>query len=314
MIMDTNLVSASDLRRLTFGSYEQKIVQLKDSILAGVSEQIKVDAAKLSLIATFPDRAVVEGPNSSFYNVKLESSDDGSVHVVGVEKEKVEVIEPSRMGQWIESEVERAVDAWMKGDVSRARETLEGVLPHVPSTSEGDEAQVLVTVESKLSTPYRPWRRLYEERKSNIHRFVVNHFEALEATKLAPKYRKLYDGSIHESKLGGYEEIVENDLAIVMARYLKLSVDTTAAVDRARATAQKVAGSGDSSIQLYSGFAEDLVHDLAGVVRLAERATTRVGSVSGRGRLRDALAENLHQYEVASRFVVEVADRLTKAA
>lgn len=315
MIMESpNLVSASDLRRLTFGSYEQKIAQLRESILTGTAEISGVRVESLDLLATFEKRAVVSGPDNKFFAVTLETADDGDVHVVACAPEKVDVIDSTRMGAFIEAEVGAAVDAWFKGDVSAAVARISSVMPYVASTTEGDEKQALASLASHTEAVYRPWRRMFESRKTHIHRFVVNHFARLESTKLAAKYRKLYDGSLAESTLDGYESIVENDLAIVQNRYKLLAAETSAAVDRAAGPLEKAKGTSNDTIQLYSGFAEDLILDLAGVERLAERVSTRVSSISGRGRLRDLLAEALHQYEVASRFVVEVAERLSQAA
>lgn len=309
----TNIVSASDLRRLTHGSYEHKIARNRDVILEGVAQESGSSPADLSILSTYDECAVVVGENGKFWRVHLEAADSGDVHVVRITEEPVDALDVTNVGAALENGADRAVKAFMRGDLDAVKEQLSQLVSLTPSTSEEDGQAAISTLDSVFSSG-RAWKRIYEERKSQIDRFVVNDLESLEADRLHPKFSKLYDGTLEESEYSNYAELVEEDLALVQRRYQNLFEGTDALVDAAQAGIVKAREGGGAVVEIFEAFASDLLEDLQLIVKQSGRAAQKVTTIGGRGKLRDTLVEGLHTYEVAGRFVHEVAGRLAQAA
>lgn len=135
--MNANLVSAVDLRRLTMGSYEQKIVATRNAITEGAAKHLRVSADKLQIVATYEDQAVVL-TGGAFWRLKLEKSDDGQVHVTDSVQETVQAYGLDNVGafQFAEDAAEAVVDAFLAGRVPEAKERL-GQLVRVAPLSTG---------------------------------------------------------------------------------------------------------------------------------------------------------------------------------
>jgi hypothetical protein len=132
---------------------------------------------------------------------------------------------------------------------------------------------------------------------------------------LRAKFRKLYDGSVEEAKIPGFGALVNQDLQAVALKVDGLYEATLGAFEASYAALLNAQSGSDSSgvLDLYEGFALDLIEDLERVQTQAKIAMDRVTTVPSQGKLRDLLAEGIAPYEVASRFVINVANRLSKA-
>ena len=65
---------------------------------------------------------------------------------------------------------------------------------------------------------------------------------------------------------------------------------------------------------LFARFSDDLYADLLAIHESSSRAIGEVDDIRARGKLCDTLVGGLHDREVASRFVVVVADRMVEAS
>ena len=307
-----NLVSATDLRRVTQGSYEQRMSRIHEAVISKLVDKFECESTDVKVLATF-DEDVVAQVDGKVHRVRVQESDTGDVHVVSCVEEDVPVYNLDNAHEFVEAEVGLAVDQYLKGDITGAKVRIESVLPYVSSTPKGSEDTVLHTVESALSAS-RLWKRIYEQRKSQITKYVVNHLEAIEANRLEPKFSKLSDGLVEESDQSSYSDLVNEDLEYVLSRYESLRSNIQEAVDAAEDGLEKAKKSGSEVVDVYERFSEDLLNDLDRINNLNKRVLGKVTSVAGRGKLRDTLAEDLYTMEVAGRFITEVSTRLSEVA
>lgn len=305
-----NLVSASDLRRITHGSYEFKISQLHEDLRETIAERIGASPEDIESVATYEDHVVVRH-EKSFYNVKLESSDTGERYVTLCTEEPIAVYDDSTVGTFVENEVDAAVTAYLNGDVSGALRRIAEIVPLVPSTESGSQDRAISTVECVLDRP-RVWKSVLESRKNSIHRFLVNRLEDLENEKLVPKFSSLYQGNLEESELSVYAEVVNTDLDYVTQRYAKLETTLAEGIASAEPGVSKARGKGGDVVELYEKFATDLLDDVQSVNKFVSRVLPKMTAINYRGKLRDTLVERLHSYEIAGCFVTQVANRLAQ--
>lgn len=285
------------------GSYEAKIEAVRDVVVDHLRETL--GTTEIEIVATHSDHVVAHA-GGRFHRVVVQESDSGSVKVVEVGALQVETYEePTKFAT---KEAERIVDLFFKGGIDQAKEKLAGIIPLVITDQRRDEEQRVEGVELILQAD-RAWRTLFEERSAQFKQFILDELAVLEEHRLQPKFRALYEGSIDDSKLGGYADLVEEDLEIVLDRIEAVRETTLTAFKRARPVLRE---SGEDEVfPMYEKFATDLIDDLGTVHEAGSQAAFRIEDVACRGKLRDTLAESVHNYEVASRFVVAVAHRLT---
>lgn len=307
--LSRNLVSASDLRRLTHGSYEYKIHALHAQVMEEVATRVNTPLEDLEVVATHPDHVVVQSPDG-FYSVQLENSDTGTLHVTRCVEEDVGVYDGSNVEVFIEAGIDAALTLYFKGDVGGALTKLSEVAGLVPDTLEGAQDQAISTVEGVLGR-HRVWKRLFEGRRSHIQRFIVNFLPALEEARLVPKFTELYEGTSEDDNLSAYGDIVSADLGYVLKRYADL--EDTLRTRMGEAADRVAEARGADVVELYEKFATDLLDDVQSVNKFATRVALKLTQIKYRGKLRDALVERLHRYEVAGCFVTEVASRFKAA-
>lgn len=300
------LVPGSELRRLMQGSLEERVSQIGDAVQSHFHEMNSDSDAEI--VATHSDAAVVFS-EGMFHRAKYEVSDNGNVRVVEVEPLQVETFEENEAHKLLYKEAREVVDLFINGATPVAKARLQDLALQAASVSQPDDKRSLETVESLLKMD-RAWKSLYEQRGKAIRKFIMDDLEELDRERLQPKFRQLYEGQISDEKLFGYASLVEEDLEIVLDR-------AEAVHDAARTAFESVSGTlrklDNDIIPMYEEFATDLLDDLQTIHKAASKAVFETNDVAVRGRLRDTIAEALHPYEVASRFVVEVANRLTEA-
>lgn len=312
MLGDPNkVVPASELRRLTQGSYQQRIAE----VAAWGREHWK--NARQSLIAVDDASATfcVEGDDGGdmFIRVQLEKSDNGNLTRTDQQVLEVDVRDKDDLNDYVEAEAVGIVNLWIAGQPEKAKSKLKELVPQVQWTPIRAPEDIISNVESVLSAD-QPWKAAFVEREAQIKALVGSD---LTEDRLRPKFRKLYDGTVEDEKLEGFRPLVSEDVQTVIARYAQLQEDTETAFEdsyTALLEAQTEESDDSAVLDLYEGFARDLLLDFDRVskqTQIALRSTEK--DVRCQGRLRDVLAEGIAPYEGASRFVVKVADLLTQA-
>jgi len=310
MLGDPNkVVPASELRRLTQGSYQQRIAE------AATWGQEHWVNARQSVVAVDDASATfcVEGSEGAdmFIRVCLEKSDTGKLVETSQKVLEVDVRDKDDLDDYIEAEAIGIVNLWIAGQADKAKSKLKSLVPQVQWTPIRDKADIISNVESVLAAP-QPWKTAFTERREQIKALTGSD---LTEDRLRPKFRKLYDGTVEDEKLEGFRSLVSEDVQTVIDRYTHLQELTVEAFEDsypALLEAQTDETDDSAVLELYEGFSRDLLLDFDRIAKQTQIAM-RVEDVRSRGRLRDVLAEGIAPYEGASRFVVKVADLLTQA-
>lgn len=301
----TKVLPASEARRLTQGSYEYLIQRIADAV------GLAFEGA--TVIASYPEYVVVES-GGKFFKASLEEADSGKLEVTERTEIEVDIRDRDKLDEYVQDEVRAIVDLWCSGAADKAKARLEAVAPMIVGRPFRDEGGLLESVETAL-TFERPWKRAFAEREDQIQAFLGSDLDEVRSGLLRPKFGKLYDGSVEEAKFPDFEGLVKQDLQAVIERVDTLFEATQEAFEESFDALVTAQGGSDESgvLDLYEGFALDLIEDLERVQNQAKIASERINTIPGQGKLRDVLAEGIAPYEVASRFVINVANRLSKA-
>lgn len=286
------LLPTSELRRLRVGSYEDRIEATRRRLRDLLGEE------PFTVLATRQDEAIVHA-RDGFYRVALTEGEVSNLDV--------EVFSPDATLALVEREAEGIADLFIRGSVESARTRLENLVLAAPSEAADDPVSRL---RARMLAP-ASWRRLFEARRGEMLDFLGDEAETLEEARLHPKLGKLYDGSIDEGNLDNYEDRVAEDLGDVLERLGQLRDDVDGALETIGAAYTETP---DAVVNVVGCFAGDLLDDLRGLQESGSRVAESVDDIRTRGKLCDTLVEGLHDREVASRFVVAVANRMIEAS
>jgi len=286
------LLPDAELRRLRVGSYESRIEEVARVVRASLGEE------PFEIVSTQYDGAVVYS-GGKFHRMVL--TEDG----VMLGDLDVEVFNTASLYSFVEREAGAVADLFLRGSVKSAVARLENLVP-VAQISGGP----LAKIESMIESP-RPWKRLFEARKEFIVGFLGDDVGALEEGRLRPNFGKLYDGSIEEGKLDNFEDRVAEGLGIVLERLGQIRDEVGTAL--ASAT-DAISESTEPIAALFAQFSDDLYADLHALHESGSSAIEAVDDILARGKLCDTLVGGLYDREVASRFVVVVANRMVEAS
>ena len=290
MIGNRKLVPASELRRLRIGSYEEKIGE------ANAVARVLFGEAVFEIVATRESDAIVYSDGRF---LRMEFHEEGP----RLSDLDVEVLDPSNVWEFVGREASLIAGLFLEGSRDMATTRLQNLVPSVPARRDA-----LAQVEYVAASP-REWRRTFKARSKAFGRFVGDDLSGLEESRLHAKFKKLYDESINEGKLADYSDRVAEDLKTVTQRLAKMHEDTAAALASMRDQLSNPV-EGAEILGAFTRFAEDLVDDLRLLDETHSHALEVVDGVGARGRLHDIVVEGLHEREVASRFVVVVAEKM----
>jgi len=293
------------VRRLTMGSYEHTIAKLNEAIQRCKKSLFKEESIRV--FGTFPGHAIVVAESGKFYRAVFEEK-DGAFKVTGVSGVPVPMADS--VPDFVRTEVQSVVEAFLAGKIDAARIKLEGVAPFVGNRKQITESQLTESVISAMKAE-KPWRRLYQEQEQKIRKFLWGDLAAIQEAAVSPKFKKLYDGSMEAEEVETFRDLVSEETKELGYRLEAL----TRFVHEARAFVTqfepKFRELGEDAIYTtFGAFSEDLESDLQSVSELVSESATGVSSVADLGKLFDAVAEALTDYEIAGRFVEKMAAKL----
>ena len=299
----SKLISASELRRLTVGSLEQRIAFTTEAVRA------HFDNDQAVIVATQPDQVVVS-IGEDFYKVVIQESESGSLIITESALIEVEVFDKANVRPFVVREAKAVVDLFLRGAREAAVDRLMGLgsVIHLDTgydVLESDEA--LHEVEEALNTD-RMWMAIYQQRRDFIRSFIGAKVAELEEAMLRPKFEKLYDDEAIRSGSEEHFDEIDEGLTRVLDRLLEVRDTVVAASNRVRVPLSEP--DADNTLLMFEGFATDLIHDLGTLHEIGSRAMSAAPSARVRGKLHDLLANGLCSREIACGFVVAVADRL----
>ncbi len=299
----------AEVKRLTRGSYEHIIVQLEEKIRESAEELFDAETT-IHILGTFPGYVLVATEEGACARVRYEGLDSGSVKIVKVEEVKVPSYSAENVDEFLRSESERVVELFRKGDVEKATEGLRGLALHSESWPAPPQVDSLL----KTVSAERPWTRLFEARKDQILRALWGSLKSIEESRLRPRFRKLYDGSVEAGDFERFRSLVEDRFQVLEGRLRAVSEQVKEAQVKVQAAATEVGRLGEGeALTTFAAFAEDLLEDVSRITKIAIKSSKQVRRVDSLGRLHDAMVERLSDMEVAGHFVSQLANRLSGA-
>lgn len=286
------LLPPSEVRRLQIGSYEERISE------ANAVARVLLGETPFQVVATRDDGAVIY-TDGKF--LRLELRESGPV----LSDLDVQIFDRSNRHGFAEREAAAVADLFLQGAVKSAVSRLENLVPLARPTTDPVEK-----IESLLASP-RLWKRQFKARHDQVVSFLGEEVETLNEGRLRRNFGKLYDGSIEDGKLDSYEDRVAESLGTALSKLEQIRDEVGAALATATSALAEASG---TVADTFSHFADDLFSDLRLLYEVSSRTIETVDDLRSRGRLCDALAEGLHEREIAGRFVVVVANRMVEAS
>lgn len=312
--MNVQFVPTEEMQKLLKGSFEHVSSKVEHAIQKDKVRIFGEDAGAVKVLGTFPGYAVAAAAPGKFARVKFEEAQNGTVKITNHELLKVPVFTNENVSEFLMGEARSVVEDWNKGNLEAAIDRARGMLPFVQERIQQSEAQIVESIVLGIRAD-RPWKNLYAERADEIRKFVRSELAELDQAKLTPKFERLYSGEMEAAEVDGYRDLVQSDLSYIGDRIGALEGLIAATIESVEKISDKIAeGDDHDTLVTFLSFSEDLALDLQGLKSLVSEAVRQIGAVDALGRLYDALAEELYNYEVAGRFVEQMASKLIDSA
>lgn len=303
-------VPTDAVRQILHGSYEHLVARLDEALQTEGERIFGAKDVPARVLGTFPGHAVVASVDGRFARIRFEEQKGGRVQIVSHEPLALPMVTEQNLDAFVKQEMGEVVESFLRGDTARAEAKLRGLAPFMGERTPASAKQITESLVVAAHAP-RAWKRLYQEQGSQIRRFLWSDLAKLESDRLHPQFKQLYNGSIPETKLETYRELVTAKMTALAERAVLLADLVEASARQALTLESNFRGLGeDSVLGIFESFSEDLVGDLRGVQSIIDEGMKRLGCVSCLGELYDALVTEMFDYEVAGRFVERMAAKL----
>lgn len=308
----TGFIPAAEVRKILHGSHEHLIARLDEVIQQDRKRLFGSSDAQVRVLGTFSGSAVVACSDGRFVRARFEDV-SGALRILGHEELNVPTVTQKSLPDFVKKEAAGVVEQFLRGDTSGAKKRLEGLTFFVDERANLTDRQVTESVIVSMRAE-RPWKRLFRERAEHLRQFLKDDLSQLEAVALQQKFQKLYDGSVAETEMEGFRDLVTSDLSYLKERLEALAdlVETSAAQVGGLEAKFRELGE-DATLTSFRAFAEDLVEDLRGVSMTVSESAKQLDCVSCLGEVYDTVVKDLQQFEMAGRFVERMAAKLRLA-
>lgn len=290
---------------LTEGSYENLIRKLA-LVVSESSEKLFGRKVEVSLIGTFTGYGLAESVDGSVARFQFETSASGQVVLTAITPVRLTSLS---MEDYVASQTRSTVDALLVGQVNEAYTALRPVLPMLTERTKIRPQQVVAEGVMESFTSDRPWKKYYTEKAGSIYGYVKESGIDPETLRLAPKFTRLYDGSISEQELNQYNTLVQSDFDHISTQYSQLA--TTVAESVKKLAAARDAQFMGEDFGVIRNFAEDFLSDLESTVRGFVEARQQVFEVGSFGGIYDAAAKELFKFQITGAFLRKIATAAT---
>lgn len=303
----SSFVPSEEIQKLTFGSYEQLKLQVESSIEKSRDRLFGSDAP-VQVLGTFSGYAIVLSEDAKVFRVKYERTDNGDVASISAEALSTPAYSPQTLDKFALREARAYVDSFLSGAKSAASDHLKNLLPVVKSSPPAPVPVKITEAFSNLVKGERGWKKVYAEKRGQIHSALKDELTALSESRPAwrEKFIRLHDGTmtLSASEESGYRELVTSDLKYLGEKVDSLLANTEEAIStfRGKVPALKTE-SKDATIQMFESFSEDYLADLKGIAKALSESSSSLNAVDDLGKIYDVLASELQRYEVAGLFV-----------
>lgn len=314
-IMDTPFVPTDEIRRITTGSYEHLIARIEKVVNEDPSRffGVKVPA---SVIGTFTGYALVLAENGDCIRIRYE---DNTKTGIGLQVfsggERVPIQTYKLPVDYLKAEARKAVDCYLRGSQVESAERFRTVLRLVEAKQMSSDEQLAEGVFALLKSE-RPWKQQLVKNTDKFKNFLGEETIAtIETVRLKPRFTSLYESTeVFVAGIDTYREVVVEALQTLAARIDTLREEVEKAYVQLPSLAEALAEVGESEVLTsLDAFAQDLLNDLRSVHRVVVECSAQLGRIDCLGRIHDSVTEELNQYEVAARFVIEMTLSLVEA-
>lgn len=312
-ISDTPFVPADEIRRITTGSYEHLIARIEEN----ASKQSKVlfgEAAGVpSVIGTFSGFALVLVGGNRCFRLQYEDV-RGDLRIKAAAQVPLTVFGSS--AEYLKTEARKAVDAFLRGATVESSERLKTVARLIEARPLAADDQLAEGLLALLKSE-RTWKMQYAERSDKFKTFlgeaaVKALHEKIPSSRFAPLYE---EDSTFTADLDTVTALVVEALQGIAGRLDTLREEVEKSLAQLQAIAPVLAEIGESGVlTALDAFAQDLLNDLRSVHQAVVESFQQVVRIDYLGRIHDNVTEELQQYEVAARFVIEMTSSLSEAA
>lgn len=299
-------IPRDQVTNLTEGSYENLIRKLA-LVVAASSEKLFGRKVETSLIGTFSGYGLAESVDGSVARFQFETSASGQVVLTAITPVRLTSLS---MEDYVASQTRSTVDALLVGQVNEAYTALRPVLPMLTERTKIRSQQSVASGVMESFTSDRPWRKYYTEKAGSIYGYVKESGIDPETLRLAPKFTRLYDGSISGQELNQYNLLVQSDFDHIASKYGQLATTVAESVKKLAAArgAQFIMG---EDFGVIRNFAEDFLSDLESTVRGFVEARQQVFEVGSFGGIYDAAAKEFFRFQITGAFLNKIATAAT---
>ena len=307
LISDTPFVPTAEIRRVTSGSYEHLIGRLSDAV-AKISSTLFGEDVATEVVGTFSGHALVLAKDGRCVRVQYEDAKSG-LKISGFQQVALQTF--SVKSEYLKDEARKAVDAFLKGAQVEAAERL-GVVARLIEAQPSTPDEKLTEGVLALLKSERTWKMQYAERAPKFRTFLGESVVAtIEANRTKARFSTLAEDA---ADLDTIHAVVVEALQSLAERVDLLREEVEKAFVQLQALTPHLAAIGESEVlTAVAAFTQDLINDLRSVHKVVVESSLQVGRTDCLGRIHDTVAEELHQYEVAARFVIDMTSSLAAA-
>lgn len=312
-ISDIPFVPADEIRRITAGSYEHLIARIEEAAAKKSKDLFGEAAGKPSVIGTFAGYALMLVGGDRCFRLQYEDA-RGELKIKAATPVPLQSF--GSTAEYLKTEARKAVDAFLRGASLESSERLKVVARLIEARPQDADARLAESITALLKSP-RTWRVQYAERAANFKTFLGEDTVAsLQSQLPAPRFAPLYEeDSTFEANFDAVGTVVVEALQGLASRLDTLREQVEQAHAVLQTLSPALAEIGESEVlTALSGFAQDLINDLRSVHNAVVESFQQAVGIDYLGKIHDSVAEELQQYEVAARFVIEMTSSLSEAA
>jgi len=302
------LVDSDFLAKLVAGSMESAVNAVDEAVLANAA-LFGGESCDVSTIATYPDRFIVANERGEFYRGRWATGEQG-VAISEVEEIDVPVFEASAMGAQVRQEAKDAAKALLMGDTDTADQKIRALYRLVKAgvrlTAEGVE-----DLYHKQDYASADWFKAMREEGPKIRAFLGA--EAVRLPAFKQRFSAVIDESVTESQADAKRGELTKGLTDLCRGFVEMR--DRLALAKQIDESHKLRDGAESTmavadfVEFVDGLSEAL-DSLIGILGDAQ-AVVEDGSVKCLARVHDGVADQAHEWALASAFCEKLARRFS---
>lgn len=296
-------IPEEELAELTAGSFQQITLSLAEAVRDNMGLFGKGPA---HLIAVFPTHGIVLDESGIAFEAPYETDAHGEVTILDAIPLTVTVVTESNLRRYVQSEAKEAARLFLQGMTDRANSKIASLASLVDkSVTASDEEIVSSFTESRKEASL--WKDILKESSNEMSAFLA---ESAPQTSLAPKFRKLTDGTVPPEDFPKYKTLVQHDMAVLVSRLDAVAANARAAFQASSLALESASTDESATLSALKNFASDLLADVIRVRDFVAEATEQFPRVDLIAQLFDSIAAEVASFEVAGAFAAKTATRL----